>query len=364
MQTGTKISGVAHLILIGWAVFGASLEPEPLPFEVQEVSVISAEEFAAMTATPETPEVAAEPVVPDAPDPAAAPPELVVPEDASPERDLPDPAAQPEADARPEPPAPELPPDPEAAVGDTPPSLGEPDAQVAVVLPPLSQRPKPRPVERVAPVPVAPPPPDARPDEVENPAVVPEEGAGAQRDPQEATAPEAANDRIVTEADEGTDLAPIRSVRPPSRPARRTAAAPPEPKPADTQDAVRDALAEALGGTPARQVPSGPPLTSGEKDALRVAVSNCWNVGSLSSAALATTVVVSVSMTRDGRPETGSIRLVSSSGGPAAAAQQAFGAARRAIIRCGANGYELPPEKYDQWRDIEMTFNPERMRIK
>ena len=39
-------------------------------------------------------------------------------------------------------------------------------------------------------------------------------------------------------------------------------------------------------------------------------------------------------------------------------------AARRAIIRCGADGYKLPPEKYDQWRDIEMTFNPEKMRIK
>jgi hypothetical protein len=24
----------------------------------------------------------------------------------------------------------------------------------------------------------------------------------------------------------------------------------------------------------------------------------------------------------------------------------------------------LPVEKYDHWRDIEMTFNPERMRIK
>ena len=39
-------------------------------------------------------------------------------------------------------------------------------------------------------------------------------------------------------------------------------------------------------------------------------------------------------------------------------------AARRAIIRCGARGFELPPEKYEQWRDIEMTFDPERMRIK
>ena len=48
----------------------------------------------------------------------------------------------------------------------------------------------------------------------------------------------------------------------------------------------------------------------------------------------------------------------------AAAAQQAFEAARRAIIRCGVSGFDLPAEKYDQWQEIEMTFNPEQMRIK
>jgi hypothetical protein len=51
-------------------------------------------------------------------------------------------------------------------------------------------------------------------------------------------------------------------------------------------------------------------------------------------------------------------------GGSEAGARQAFEAARRAIIRCGATGFPLPPEKYDQWRSIEMVFNPERMRIK
>ena len=39
-------------------------------------------------------------------------------------------------------------------------------------------------------------------------------------------------------------------------------------------------------------------------------------------------------------------------------------AARRAIIRCGAKGFQLPPDKYEQWRTIEMEFSPERMRIK
>ena len=59
-----------------------------------------------------------------------------------------------------------------------------------------------------------------------------------------------------------------------------------------------------------------------------------------------------------------SIEMLSASGGSAAAARQAFEAARRAIIRCGASGYDLPTEKYDRWRNIEMTFNPEKMRIR
>ena len=69
-------------------------------------------------------------------------------------------------------------------------------------------------------------------------------------------------------------------------------------------------------------------------------------------------------MQRDGRPDTASIRLLSSSGGSDAAARQAFEAARRAVIRCGARGFDLPADKYSHWQDVEMTFNPEKMRIK
>ena len=86
------------------------------------------------------------------------------------------------------------------------------------------------------------------------------------------------------------------------------------------------------------------------------------DVGSLSSEALETTVVVALTMNRDATPVVGSMRLASFTGGSEAAARQAFEAARRAIIRCGANGYGLPDEKFGQWKEIEITFNPERMR--
>ena len=41
-----------------------------------------------------------------------------------------------------------------------------------------------------------------------------------------------------------------------------------------------------------------------------------------------------------------------------------MGVFRPSKLHCGASGFDLPPEKYAQWREIEMTFNPERMRIR
>ena len=71
-------------------------------------------------------------------------------------------------------------------------------------------------------------------------------------------------------------------------------------------------------------------------------------------------MTVGVSVAQNGMPDAGSIRMIGFEGGTEAAARQAYEAARRAIIRCGANGFTLPPDKYDQWRDIEMVFNPEK----
>ena len=144
----------------------------------------------------------------------------------------------------------------------------------------------------------------------------------------------------------------------------------PTPKPVEepttsssTEDAIADALSEVLGQPETTApVPSGPPLSSGERESLRVAVSACWNIGALSTEAARTTVVVGMQMNTDGTPVASSIRLLSSSGGSDTAARQAFEAAKRAVIRCGSSGYKLPQEKYSQWQDIEMTFDPMRSR--
>lgn len=362
MQTGLKISALVHGLLLAWAFLGGVFDSEPLPIEVQDVTVISAEEFDRMSGRSDAPEVVAALSEPDQPEETPAP-EVAAEPDTPPAQTQPDPAPEPVAEPLPEtlpepvPPAPEPQPEPEPAL--------TPDPDPAAVVPTPPQRPS----ERVAPEPVAPPPPDARPDPVAQEEVVADSAAETPREAQEATAPEEAATEIVTEAEETAALAPTRSPRPAVRPARsapRPTPAAEAPKPAPTEDAVAAALAEALAGSrqAAPAAPSGPPLSAGEKEALRVAVSSCWNVGSLSSEALATTVVVAVSLTQDGKPQVDTIRMVSHSGGGAGAAKQAFEAARRAIIRCGAKGYDLPAAKYDRWRDIEMTFNPERMRIK
>ncbi|HBS51001.1 MAG TPA: cell envelope biogenesis protein TolA, partial [Rhodobacteraceae bacterium] len=109
--------------------------------------------------------------------------------------------------------------------------------------------------------------------------------------------------------------------------------------------------------------PAGPPLSQGEREALRVAVQECWVVD-VGSAAAQVTVTLAMRMTPQGKVEGDSLRLIASEGGDSRAAEVAFQAARRAVLRCqsqGRDGYDLPPEKYEHWRDIEMTFNPERM---
>ena len=108
----------------------------------------------------------------------------------------------------------------------------------------------------------------------------------------------------------------------------------------------------------------GPPLTRGEKEAFGLAVGNCWNVGSLTTSARATRVVVAFDMQRNGVPVTGSIRMVEFHGGSEADAGRAFEAARRAIIRCGSKGFQLPIEKFDQWREMEATFDSAGMQFR
>ncbi|MEM6481293.1 MAG: energy transducer TonB [Pseudomonadota bacterium] len=366
MNTGQLISGLAHVGLISVAIFGGAFRAEPLPFQVTEVTAISAEDYAALVAPPE-PDALATIATPEAPDAGSA--------------DVPTPT-QDAAPSSGQPALSDIAPPEEVTEPLIDPQPPQPPEDVAVLVPEAAPDPAPdsvpEPAPRVAPEPVAQPEPDVEIDDVDRQASEADATAETPAPDEPETAREAAASRIVTEAERAEAAAPAQSIRPKPRPAAQPEA---EPEPQETQTAeasetssetgsVDAALTEALGGAtePAAgqdsRAAQGPPLTAGEKDGLRVAVQECWNVGALSSDALSTTVVVAVSMQEDGRPVTNSIEMIDATGGTVASARQAFEAARRAIIRCGARGFDLPVEKYASWRDIEMTFNPERMRIK
>lgn len=364
MRLGWYISGAGHLALVLLLLFGGLFAADSqTDVTISEVSIFSEAEFAALVPPGTAPEIETE--VPDATTPEAdAQPEVPV-EDSAPQRS--------EAEGVEAPDTPEIPdidipaPLPEAVVVE--------DAPIIPLAPSefdgssLERDAVAAPAPRVAEVPQVERPevetaPDVVPDRAPEPAPEPEPT------PEETpAAPEAASDRIVTEAEEVKTFAPASSKRPRSRPARPTRVAEePRPEtPAPDADNTAEAIAAAVRNANTQDdepVRRGPPLTGSEKDALRVSVGKCWNVGSLSTDALATTVVVAVDMEQSGKPVTGSIKMVSFSGGSERGARQAFEAARRAIIRCGARGFPLPVEKYGEWRDIEMVFNPEGMQFR
>lgn len=387
MNKGQIISGAGHLGLIGWALLGGVFPNTPETVEIAQVTTISEAEFAALvqrSASPGTTEAVRAPQAPEAV-PREIRPEARTRTETAPAQMPPPERAEPTPDPLPETRPEPLPERPAAQLIDEAPVVTPPQEEVAMLPTPSARRPRPRPAQRIAPEPVAPPEPDVRPDDVAQVPAAPSTEPAEQTEPaREETAPEETATTIVPEADEAAPAPPSASVRPRTRPAvpaeqpasqaaTAGAAEPPDRAAAATDTgAVNAALAEALGqvggqggGAAARDAgPSGPPMTEGEKDGLRVAVQRCWNVGSLSSDALATTVTVTVQMTEDSKPVPGSIRMTGSSGGSDVSARQAFEAARRAIIRCGASGFDLPREKYAEWREIEMTFNPESMRIR
>jgi hypothetical protein len=200
-----------------------------------------------------------------------------------------------------------------------------------------------------------------------------------------AAAPEESAAMVSPDATESDapELAPTASLRPQARPERQVQVEDaPEPEAQATEeateqaDAEAEAIAAALAEAAATEtastdtgLPEGPPMTAGERDGVRVAINSCWNIGSLSSAAQRVKLVMRVEMNEDGTPISPSIQMTSFEGGDEAAAQQAFEAAKRAVVRgvrgCGGKpGYELDPEKYGEWNVMNLTFDASGMRLR
>jgi hypothetical protein len=268
-----------------------------------------------------------------------------------------------------------------------------------------SIRPKPRPANIVAPNPT-PAPEDAPTAETPQETVAPSPEPTPEPPREETTeaAPEDRGDIQRTEATEDTQetLGMQTSPRPKPRPNRQ----PPTPAatpPAETQEqrdariasevaaeerareerenaereerrraeraaeaaAEAAAIAAASGQTGAGgqgTAPTGPPLNNGEIGDIRSAISSKWNVGSMGSGAMATTITIRVTFDQTGKPT--NFELIEQSGPDA---NTAFATARRAIQRAyteNPGGIPLPPGKYETWRVLDFTFDPNGMRLR
>jgi hypothetical protein len=381
VETGAYISGLGHVALLGWAILGGVLNsPHAAPeFQVTDISVVSEAAFAALISdtprttsdvrqptfsaenetTPDVPRADSLPVLttkttPDTPQDAGISPDLSdvtdTPETTA-QIDAPEFGAQPSTDQQG---ATLIVPTAQIADQDRN-GLQQPD-RLAILTPEA-------PAPRVDITPAPKPPTDAEKAADAETATTPDTSATEVADESTEKAPDQAATEIITEAKEtDTKLAPTRSSRPKGRPAKLAETAARSAK--EIADAVARADAEAVDQ--ARNIPkptpTGPPLTESEQNGLRLAVRECWNVNPSSEAARIT-VTIGVKLDRSGKP-IGEIRNLSASEGSESAKGIAYEAARRAVLRCAKGGYDLPAEKYDRWRDIEITFNPEKMRRK
>ena len=401
MSKGVIISGIGHVGLILWAILGGWLfaAHETPEIQVVEVSMISTAEFdAMMSAAPSVPDVAPEPAQPTeaAVEPAVEPP---AEPDAAPVEPAPEVAPAPPDPAPPEP-APELPVDPAPQPEPVPEPVAPPaDLPQPIRVPRSSVPPRARSSVKISDAP--PEPVTDAPDIADTPAPpvtdVPAPDVPEPPEPPatpEVTAPEVTPDppEVVEDAPQ---LAPTSSKRPQSRPdvmpvddlaaldaaaadkaaqkaadqeaADKAAAVKAAKKAADqaasdqasAEKAAIDAAVAAAAGTgteTANDGPKGPPMTNSEIGDLHQSIESKWNIGALSTEAAQVVIKVAVVLSPDQKPV--SIELISGEGGSDVAIKRAFDAARSAIYRAATEGLNLPPDKYDEWKDLIMTFDP------
>ena len=155
------------------------------------------------------------------------------------------------------------------------------------------------------------------------------------------------------------ETSPIRQLRPVARPA------PPKPKPVLDVSQIR-ALLNKTPDTPAEAelvaeedvASKNVRLTLNEIDAFRTQMRRCWNPPSGARNAEDLIVQVRVSLAPNGMISAGpKVMNRRQLGDPffRAAAESVL----RAIRRC--QPFEMPPEKYAAWRDIELKFDPGKM---
>jgi len=230
-----------------------------------------------------------------------------------------------------------------------PPPPPQPAPEVKAPTPPA-----PPPVPQAQPTPPPPPPPAPTPQARPTPPPPPPAPPAAKPTPPEPTPPAA--ERV--EAKPQTKPTPPAPKRDFSSILKDLSAKDATPTPAPAQQATAPTTGKPVPTPPA------PPTTQAsiaEIDALRAAVrqqvSPCWSppIGAREARDLVVTVYVRL----DPSGQVRDARIVDS-------ARMAFDrfyeaaadAARRAVLNDKCNPLKLPPDKYDLWREIELTFDP------
>ena len=94
---------------------------------------------------------------------------------------------------------------------------------------------------------------------------------------------------------------------------------------------------------------------------LRSRIYNCWSVN-VGTKAAKVTVTVGMELKPDGKIVPYSIKMKTYKGGTEDDAKIAFQAVRRAALRCQKSGFYLPKEHFENWKYVELTFDPNEMR--
>ncbi len=206
-----------------------------------------------------------------------------------------------------------------------------------------------------------PPQPEKKPADASPPpkeaAAKPEDKAPAPKDPiAEALKKDEAKPKEKPKKTASVPTPPRRPPRPKPQPhfnPRKVAAL------LDKRDPRRHAaVGDTLTTTASLGLPSGnaAKLSQTELDALRAQILKCWNIPAGVVEADKLIVVVQILLKQDGSLQAAPA-LLNRSGHPLF--QIAAESAMRAIRRC--QPYQLPVEKYQAWRDVEVTFDPRDM---
>ena len=132
-----------------------------------------------------------------------------------------------------------------------------------------------------------------------------------------------------------------------------------EKKKTDQEKTFEQAIAQALDAPQARGT-STEPLSISEIDLVRRQISRCWNMPAGAKGAEDLIVEVKVAMNPDGNVR--SARIVDTSRmGRDPFFRAAAETALRAVLNPKCSPLKLPPEKYERWQDMTLTFNPKEM---